>query len=153
VYRDFVEWVVKTSNSLDIICRHWALLERTTMIPTTPWLVELLSYMQLVDNSAFERGAEIFDGRKARDSFVGQPGDLNYHASGNGYQQKFPEVEFPPESIETQAANPSTTTRNVVHDMSMLVTGVCIGTVSFRNQPFADGVIPKECLEKAQWTY
>jgi hypothetical protein len=37
--------------------------------------------------------------------------------------------------------------------MSMLVTGVCIGTVTFRNQPFADGVIPKECLGKLGWEF
>ena len=157
VYRDFVKWVVNTSKSLDIICRHWALPERTTKMATTPQLVELPSYMQLVDNSAFGRGAEVFDGRCAGDSFVGQPGDHNYHASGNGHQQKFPEVEFPPETNVTQASHSSpgsaAATRNLVHDMSMLVTGVCIGTVSFRNQPFADGVIPKECLEKLGWKF
>jgi hypothetical protein len=156
IYRDFVQWVVKTSKSLDILCRHWALPERTTKMPTTPRLVELPSWMQLVDNSAFGRGAEVFHGRNAGDSFVGKPGDHYYYASGHGYQHKYPEVYFPLDEPDIQAPHSSlgspTVLSNTVRDMSMLVTGVCFGTVSFRNQLY-NGVIPKECLEKLGWKF
>ncbi|KAF2030897.1 HET-domain-containing protein [Setomelanomma holmii] len=160
IYRDFMKWVVYTSNSLDIICRHWALPERQTKTPTTPRLVELPSYIQLVDNSAFGRGAEVFDGRNAGDSFVGRPGDNIYHASGSGREQKFPQVKFPNISKKIDAATQDENETAapvggppVNHDMSLVVTGVCMGKVSFRNQPFADGVIPKECLEKLGWSF
>ncbi|KAH7086231.1 hypothetical protein FB567DRAFT_593180 [Paraphoma chrysanthemicola] len=157
VYRDFLQWVVATAKSLDTICRHWALPERATNMPTTPRLVDLPSYMQLVDHGAFGRGSEVFDGRNAGDSFVGQPGDHHHHASGFGWQHKTPEVEFRKDAEQTQAPQPScgtpTATRSIVRDMSMLATSRCIGTVSSRNQPFADGVIPKECLQKLGWEY
>jgi hypothetical protein len=55
VYRDFVKWAVESSKSLDIICRCWALPERQDLAPTTPRLVELPTWILLVDDSAFGR--------------------------------------------------------------------------------------------------
>jgi hypothetical protein len=158
VYRDFVKWVIATSNSLDIICRYWALPERQYKTPTTPRLVELPTWIQSVDDSAFGRGEEVFDGRKAGDSFVGLPGFYQYHASGTGWRQQPPQCEFPlGVSLEDSTADQNGTLSSVGsivnHDMSLLVTGVAIGEVSYRNQPFADGVIPKECLEKLGWSF
>jgi hypothetical protein len=162
IYRDFVKWAVVTSKSLDIICRHWALPERHSKTPTTPQLVDLPTWILPVDDSAFGRGEEVYYGRKAGDSFVGRPGSYQYHASGSGWQQKFPEVEFPqdhlPDLEETSSQHDSNgkaliSKRPMIHNMTLVATGVAIGTVSFRNQPFADGVISKECLEKLGWSF
>ena len=46
VYRDFVEWVVKDTGSIDIICRFWAQKGRD------PENDDLPSWIQLVDESA-----------------------------------------------------------------------------------------------------
>jgi hypothetical protein len=157
VYRDFVKWVITTSKRLDIICRYWALPERQTKAPTTPRLVELPTWIKSVDDSAFGRGEEVFDGRRAGDSFVGLPGSYQYHASGTGWRQRFPEVEFPDDdnTLADQSRNEHLALSNgsANYDMSILVTGVAIGEVSFRNQPFADSVIPKDCLEKLGWSF
>jgi hypothetical protein len=162
VYREFVKWVIETSQSLNIICRYWALPERATLSPTTPRLVELPTWILLVDDSAFGRGEEVYQGRKAADNLVGLPGFCQYHASGKGHQQKNPIVEYPvdvpliqddtPESQESGRKEP-TSTRPLLHNTTLIVTGLAMGVVSFRNQPFADGVIPKECLEKLGWSF
>lgn len=162
IYRDFVEWAVTTSRSLDIICRYWALPERASKTLTTPRLVELPTWMLLVDDSAFGRGDEVYDGRKAADSLVGLPGSYQYHASGSGWRQKPPEVVFPTDheslhegpSAEDEKDKQVPSKRHFIgHNMTLQAKGVAVGTVSFRNQPFADGVIPKECLEKLGWSF
>jgi hypothetical protein len=156
VYRDFVKWVVQTSQSLDIICRFWALKERKQGTPTTPRLVELPTWIQFVEDSAWGKGEDRFNGRKAGDSFAGLPDDHNYNASGQGYTYKSPIVHFPESPVQPPLATPGATSRTsplVIHDMSLLVRGVTIGTVSYRTDPFPDGIITKDCLEKLGWSF
>lgn len=156
VYRDFVRWVVQTSESLDIICRFWALKERKHGTPTTPRLVDLPSWIQFAEDSAWGKGEDRFNGRKAADSLVGLPDDHNYNASGQGYTYKRPVFHFPESAVCLAPAVPGGTPRLpplVVHDMSLLVQGVTIGTVSYRTDPFPDGIITKDCLEKLGWSF
>ncbi|KAI4670651.1 uncharacterized protein J4E88_009743 [Alternaria novae-zelandiae] len=147
IYRDFVKWVVETSGSIDIICRHWALKERHERTPTTPRLVQLPSWILFVEDSAWGKGEDLFRGRKAGDSFVGLPGSNNYNACGR--QGKQARVKFPRSPVHRASAPPS----QVIHDMSISVRGVMIGTVSFRTDPFPDGVITKDCLEGLGWVF
>lgn len=156
VYRDFVRWVVATSKSLDIICRYWALPEREQERPATP---RLPSWIQSVDDSAFGRGEEVFDGRKAGGSFVGLPDQGCYYASGKGFSRRDPQVEWPSDVVIDSNAEPTdgrnrpTVQRSRLHDVSMLVTGLVIGAVSFRTEPFPDSVITKDCLERLGWSF
>ncbi|EAT89367.2 hypothetical protein SNOG_02636 [Parastagonospora nodorum SN15] len=154
LYREFVKYVVDTSKSLNIICRYWALPERETKTPTTPRLVQLPTWILLVDDSAFGRGEEVYHGRKAADSLVGLPGASQYNASGSGWLKKDPQVIFPedPAPIEDEILGGDGSNHSV-HKAMLIVTGVAIGIVSFRNQPFADGVIPRDCLEKLGWNF
>lgn len=138
VYRGFVEWVVKTSKSLDIICRHWALPEREQDRPLPSWI-------KSADDSAFGRGHDVFEGRKAGGSFVGLPGTSRYHASGRGHEQKYPEVHWP--------AVVAPHLDKTLHDMAIIVTGLAIGTVLFRTEPFPDSIITKPCLERLGWSF
>jgi len=147
IYRDFVKWVVDTTGSIDIICRHWALKERQERTPTTPRLVPLPSWILFVEDSAWGKGEDLFRGRKAGDSFVGLPGSNNYNACGR--QGKQAQVKFPRSPVHRASAIPT----QVTHDMSMHVKGVMIGTVSFRTDPFPDGVITKDCLEGLGWVF
>jgi hypothetical protein len=162
IYRDFVKWVVDTSKSLNIICRYWALPEREKRSPTTPRLVQLPTWILPVDESAFGRGEEVYHGRKAADSLVGLPGSSQYNASGSGWRKKDPIVEFPQDPVpllddvssdHNSARKAALGNSSKIHNMTLIVTGVAIGTVSFRNQPFADGVIPRDCLEKLGWSF
>jgi hypothetical protein len=160
VYRDFVKWVAETTGSLDIICRHWALKERKELTPTTPRLVELPSWILFVEDSAWGKGEDLFRGRKAGDSFVGLPDSNNYHASGRGKSYEPAQVTFPRSPVSrltprkgSRAGNLSTAPAQYIHDMSLSVKGVVIGTVSFRTDPFPDGVITRDCLEGLGWSF
>ncbi|RAR10736.1 HET-domain-containing protein [Stemphylium lycopersici] len=118
VYRDFVEWVVANTASIDIICRHWALKERNQPMPTTPRLVRLPSWILFVEDSAWGKGEELFRGRKAGDSFVGLPGSNKYNACGRNHM--YAEVKFPQSPV-----GPSTdTSAQIIHDMSLDWAGV-----------------------------
>ncbi len=157
VYRDFVKWVIEDSKSVDILCRQWALKEAQVKTPTTPRLVQLPSWVQFVEDSAWGKGEDVFNGRKAGDSFVGLPENNTYNASGRGASRKEPVVQFPP---STEPIHGTTSGRSFIgpppdinHDMSILVRGVAIGTVSFRTATFPDGVITKECLHALGWSF
>ena len=145
VYRDFVEWVVADTASIDIICRHWALKERNQPMPTTPRLVRLPSWILFVEDSAWGKGEELFRGRKAGDSFVGLPGSNKYNACGRIHMHA--EVKFPQSPIGTSSDTPA----QVIHDMSLYVKGAIVGFVSFRTDPFPDGVITRDCLQGLGW--
>ncbi|KAF1915925.1 heterokaryon incompatibility protein-domain-containing protein [Ampelomyces quisqualis] len=155
VYRDFVEWVVTSSKTMDILCRFWALKERKTPLPTTPRLVVLPSWIQFVEDSAWGKGEDVFNGRQAGDSFVGLPDDHNYYASGQGGTYRTSVVQFSkkrtatPQGHHSGSASPMA----VKHDMSILVRGVMMGKVSFRTDPFPDGIITKECLVRLGWSF
>jgi hypothetical protein len=160
IYRDFVQWAVGTSRSLDIICRYWALSERPARGITSSQRVELPTWILPVDDGAFGRGEEVYHGRKAGDSLVGLPGLSQYNASGVGHRKKYPDVQFPQDpqrhglSSETEGRPQSLSLDNaILPNTTLIVAGLEIGTVSFCNQPFADGVIPRDCLEKLGWCF
>lgn len=154
VYRDFVKWVVTTSKSLDILCRFWALKQRTTTTPTTPRLVELPTWIQFVEDSAWGKDEDVFNGRQTGDSFVGLPDDHNYYASGQGVLYREPAVLFPENHRSPHDTSLGCTTDpRGHHDMSIIIRGVRIGKVQFHTDPFPDGIITKDCLERLGWSF
>lgn len=152
VYRDFLRWVIFTSESLDILCRFWALKEREETSDTYSRLVDLPSYVQFAEDSAWGTAGNGLNGRQAGDSFVGMPGDHNYHASGTRGHYSRPQVQWPqlPHVVEGSDGSGDTMPG---HDMSLSVGGFAIGAVTFRTDPFADGVITKPCLEGLGWRF
>ncbi|KAI4604922.1 hypothetical protein J4E80_010850 [Alternaria sp. BMP 0032] len=141
VYRHFVEWVVIRSKSLDIICRYWALPDGEQEPPFPSWI-------KSAKESAFGTGSEVFEGRKAGESFVGLPGKNCYHASGRDGEQKRATVDWstgtPPEAGHAIQE---------FYGMSITVTGLAIGTVSFCTESFPDGTITKACLQGLGWSF
>jgi hypothetical protein len=99
VYTEFVRWVVKTSQSLDIICRAWALPERKEKANNGMYekLVVLPSWVRVAPESTHGNQMEGYNGRKNGDSFVGMPGSGCYNACHGLSPQvrfgMFPETE------------------------------------------------------------
>lgn len=161
IYRDFVKWVVLTTGSLDILCRHWALKERQTCTATTPRLADLPSWILFVEDSAWGRGEDLLRGRKAGDSFVGLPGNSNYNASGTGVRRTqqsnavFPEPSPLHQKMKQRGKvqGDATSKEQFTHDTSLSVTGIKLGKITFRTDPFPDGVITKDCLEGLGWRF
>lgn len=169
VYTDFLEWVVYTTDSIDIICRHWAIPEREKpggRKNPTP-LTTLPSWIQTINNSPWGYQEQGFNGRINGDSIVGKAGRRRYNAS----RWKKPEVRFGnrrPLNSNTKQAKRTYTAQSfmlkecdpvVVDFMTrgptekpspshLLVKGIEIGTVSWMYGPVSRGVISKECLER-----
>ena len=165
VYTDFLEWVVYSTSSLDMICRQWALPERNNpggRKNPTP-LIMLPSWIQIVPRGFQEQS---FNGRINGDSIVGKAGRRRYNAS---YGKK-PDVRFaqrwrliPNERVsrvnsapvylgahndhrrETDTCGPPGRT-SLSHRLH--VKGLEISAVTWTSSPISGGVITKECLEK-----
>lgn len=74
LFRNFTEQCVRTSKSLDIICRHWAPseIEGKDEEGATKE-VEFPSWIQKVSDSSYGTALDTLQGRRGGDSFVGVP--------------------------------------------------------------------------------
>ncbi|KAK6823316.1 hypothetical protein RU639_006047 [Aspergillus parasiticus] len=76
VYENFTRYCIKTSKSLDIICRSWAM-------PPKKAKGSLPSWIRLLRDSEFGEPEEVYEGRKNGESLVGPVGNPRYNASGD----------------------------------------------------------------------
>ncbi|KAF1964345.1 hypothetical protein BU23DRAFT_492938, partial [Bimuria novae-zelandiae CBS 107.79] len=135
VYAKFLHDSVKSSNSLDIICRHWALPLNNPSSPALP------SWVGLVTDSAFgpsQRAA----GRLNGESLVGKPGCKIYNAS----RETDPSIR-----LQIPSTHQSFHFQPPRSPVLLVATGfrLCrITQVLFR---VVDGVISHDCLEIAGW--
>jgi hypothetical protein len=99
VYTDFIEYCIEQSNSLDILCRHWAprpkaltLREKLALDPSDPRLdpnyekEHMPSWIPSIDGHAYGGPKGVLGGRRHGDSFVGnleRQNQHNYNASSN----------------------------------------------------------------------
>jgi hypothetical protein len=162
VYTDFVRWVIETTGSLDIICRHWALPEKEQKLPFTyPDLVKLPSWVQEISESEYGRQQEGFNGRKNGDSFVGAPDRRCYNASHDRRAEAWfgADLQQSPTCTTSEQAQPRGATNGVgsprakkPRDRSLYVKGLLIDTITWVSGAVAEGVITKECLQKGDWS-
>ncbi|CAI6339903.1 unnamed protein product [Periconia digitata] len=172
VYTDFLEWVVFTTNSLDMICRQWAMPERVKpggRKNPTP-IITLPSWIQTINKSAWGLQEQGFNGRMNGDSIVGKAGRRRYNAS----RGMSPVVQFGKrrrghlngkQNTRTQSAPSALGTVQIprARDVAfgperkqspshrLYVTGIEIGHVTWTHGPVSRSVITKDCLEKGGW--
>ncbi|KAI2616530.1 heterokaryon incompatibility protein-domain-containing protein [Hypoxylon sp. NC1633] len=170
VYTNFVKWCVKESNSLDILCRYWALPElKQKLDEFYPRLVVLPSWIKTVRDSAYGAQIEGFGGRRTGDSFVGTPANRCYNASsdmrpqisfgrdqpGPIQQEKQNRTSF--DDIGKERPTPSRRLRSFARshrvqrppldlNSSITVKGICIGKVMSQSL-MLEGIIPKQVLK------
>lgn len=94
VYRDFTQFCIETSRSVDIICRHWAPFRRKASATTDPIRivgkkkrkekpnVKMPSWVPSLDGSPFGNPESALNGRVHGDSLVGHPDRKNYKSAG-----------------------------------------------------------------------
>jgi hypothetical protein len=127
VCRQFLEFAVIRSKSLDIVCYPWA--------PEPPKAESTLpSWIGRVLNSRFERNTvqNIFT-RVHADPLVGTPGNgaRSYNASGK--TKPYP-------------------SRGFIVGRTMLVTGFVLDAIKVKTSPAAGGDIPSDWLDLVKWT-
>ncbi|PYH32135.1 HET-domain-containing protein [Aspergillus neoniger CBS 115656] len=136
VFKQFTQYCVEASGSLDIICRPWAKLpkleERSLLRSSEDYLNNSLlpSWVPLLENAEFGGPGQSHKGRKNGRSFVGIVGQQIYDAS-NGMQAK--SVTF--------GENP----------MCMKVSGLLLGTVEEVSPRCSAGVVFRESLRLGGW--
>jgi Heterokaryon incompatibility protein (HET) len=99
IYKDFVAYCIKSSGSLDIICRPWALNVKNKPVgQNNPSVraqamdlqrIELPSWVLQVTDSAFGTPEDSLNGRKNADSLVGLPNRKCYNAAGDRKAEYF----------------------------------------------------------------
>ncbi|KAF2270186.1 HET-domain-containing protein [Lojkania enalia] len=173
VYTDFLEYVVCSSGSLDIICRHWAIPERDKpggWKNATP-VITLPSWIQTISKSPWGFQEQGFNGRINGDSIVGKAGRRRYNAS----RWKKPDVRFGQRQVleskgkQLTRVNSAPPVFGARGDFTrapesfggppgrtspfhrLYVKGIEIGSVTWTSGPVSRGVITKECLEKGGW--
>ncbi|KAI3317180.1 heterokaryon incompatibility protein-domain-containing protein [Xylariaceae sp. AK1471] len=157
VYMELVRHCIIESNSLDIICRHWALplsdtpsrhsrlsiLRRDAVKSGTqnPWV--LPSWIGLVSDSPFGPPSK-FTGRLNGDSLVGSPGQATYNASYN----RVASVQF----FKSSPCQTGTTSTEIF-STTLRVKGMFIGRVSRVTSRVIDGTVSDECFDIPGWNW
>jgi hypothetical protein len=173
VYTDFLEWVVYSTDSIDIICRQWAIPERPKpggrKSPTQ--LVTLPSWVQTNSKSPWGTQEQGFNGRINGDSLVGRAGRRRYNASHGkkpdvqfGRRRKQPDGQQPANRVNSAPSNfaVNVASFNIPDKFDgpngkespshrLRVKGVEIDRITWTHGPVSRGVITKECLEKGGW--
>jgi hypothetical protein len=127
VFTGFISSCVRSSGSLDIICRHWA--------PAGLRHPALPSWILSTSGSPYGASSDAFMGRVNGDSFVGSPGKQLYNAASG----------FGPVSVRFGSAQ-AETEEGTYHSL-MLAKGIKIDTISELGARSIQGVIYRESLE------
>jgi hypothetical protein len=130
VCKDFLEFTIESSQSLDMICRPWA--------PTPLTKDETLpSWIPTVRGAPYRPGANRYHNRVNADNLVGVPstGKRNYNAA-----RKYP-------LKKTWRIGKSGTPE----DKSLFVSGFILGSINDKALPAQQGNIPASWLRLAGW--
>jgi len=123
VYKDFLRFCIRRSQSLDILCRPWA----PDIQPSLPTWIPRLS------SGAFAKDFKGVNRRKNADALVGRPGvgSRPYSASRNyPASWKFPEND----------------TR------CLIIKGFQLDVIKSKRNPASQGIIPSDWLDAVDWT-
>jgi hypothetical protein len=129
VCRKFVQSIVRTSKSLDIICRAWA-----------PDGEDLPTWIPTLKRATFGLHPDEHYSRINADSLVGLPGvgKRCYNASGST-----------PLNLSNDAL--ASFMQGSVLDKSMFVKGFILDSVDLKDMPALEGIIPSSWLEFGGW--
>lgn len=130
VCKDFLEFTIESSQSLDMICRPWA------PAPLSPD-EQLPSWIPTVRGAPYRPGVNRYHNRVNADNLVGVPstGKRNYNAA-----RKYP-------LKKTWRIGKSGTPE----DRSLFVSGFILGSINQKALPAQQGNIPASWLNLAEW--
>lgn len=129
VYQDFTEFCVRSSKSLDVICRPWAMpCEEKGTLP---------SWIPLLAKSEFGEPEQIYTGRKNGDNLVGPAESPTYEASGKSQCDAV---------FKTQVMDSKPLQAKV-----LAVKGFKLGQVHKLSPRNTGGVILRESLQMIGW--
>lgn len=177
---DFVDYCIEKSESLDIICRHWAPVSKGRRRSFTGAITDqetcMPSWISLISGSAFGTPEQRLQGRSNGDSLVGTPSrqhQKTYSASaglkplaritrhvenevnGNGIRDEPVESYFQGgHTASGHSGNP----RRIKHEQgkrcsgTLFAKGMILDTIGKLSPRAAQGMILQECLEMGGWS-
>jgi hypothetical protein len=167
VCTDFIDYCIEDSNSLDVLCRHWAPVKSQQNPPSQEEneIDSLPSWISSQGYYAYGSAREHLGGRKNGDSFVGpHPEKRNYHASRNLYPcyrfvknrqtRRNQGAEPEAEELETaETVNGSIAEKPVSsrYTGKLLVRGQRLAKITQFSGRHPDGVILSEAFELGGW--
>ncbi|KAI8943629.1 hypothetical protein NX059_001614 [Plenodomus lindquistii] len=168
VYTDFLQWVVSSNQSIDILCRRWASPERVASAKSSSITRELPSWIQTVFSPLRTDAATDLKGHINGDSLVGKAGRQRYNAS----RSRNPVVQFGlrlPQKPVAQGPfrrgsapailgvelNPIVSEKHVLEPIRLgrpqnrlIAEGLEIGSITWASESVAGGLITRICLKK-----
>ena len=127
VFKQFLDFAMSRSRSLDILCHAWAPEPPRGAPPLPSWIPQLSS-------APFEKkpGQNAY-GRVRADTLVGTPGlgSRNYNASGK--TKMYPEKGF-------------------IQGRTLVATGFQLDVIRYKKSPAVEGIIPSGWLDMVGWT-
>ncbi|KAJ8130179.1 hypothetical protein O1611_g3454 [Lasiodiplodia mahajangana] len=78
VYKDFTKFCIRSSKSLDVLCRPWGMPVRDE----NKKIIDLPSWIPMLSQSEFGNPEDVYNGRKNGENLVGPVGRPRYKASG-----------------------------------------------------------------------
>ncbi|KAF3207847.1 hypothetical protein TWF679_008179 [Orbilia oligospora] len=171
VYKDFVEFCIKSAASttritrypLDIICRPWALPITGSDANNADGQI-LPSWISLLSNSVFGEPEQVYKGRRNGEAFVGSPGQSRYRASGNReHIAKFEDAEKEgpsqspnaPNGVDTATSNCEAPPNNVTSrpfPWNLVVKGFKLAMITKVSPKSTGGLILQESLRMGGWS-
>ena len=147
VYTEFVQYCIKSSKSLDILCRHWTPTHTTIKQPDkSVFETTLPTWMSRLDRAAFGPPDQIFRGRRNANSLV-SINARSYNTSrgcpniGVQFGNKLMDPDADPKLlIET-------------YDGTLMVNGIILGPIRDLTSRIIPGKLPHELLAMAGWTH
>lgn len=171
---DFVDYCVEKSESLDIICRHWAPAPKgrrrsiTALTPETH--LSMPTWISLITGSAFGGPEAALQGRSNGDSLVGTPSrqhQKNYSATGHlkpavkieRHSSSDPQTQLqdqagdsPTGHIGNGPPDPGVSGNATKCTGFLFAKGMCLDIVSKLSPRAAQGMILQESLEMGGWS-
>jgi hypothetical protein len=154
VFADFMDYCIETSQSLDILCRHWApqprkpnLKSRLELLQTEEKRMEekIPTWIPSVSGHAFGSSRETLTGRKNGDSFVGDL-DVRYRQVYNASRGLRPMFKFGKNMVRSNWFKGRQPPPPNKFDGTLYLKGLRLGVVS-QVSPRVIGVVPREVFD------
>ncbi|KAK5725193.1 hypothetical protein LTR17_013145 [Elasticomyces elasticus] len=146
VYIDFLKWIVTTTGSINILCRHWAIPEHDRREVGYPELVKLPTWIKLTTDGPFVH-KEYHWHRQNADCLVGLPEASPYNACDRFLNAT---IEFFYHEA-TEGPRHGVVPLALRKSASAKVVGLRLGTVEKATDPVSGGNIPITALNMLGW--
>ena len=160
VYKDFTKFCINSSQSLDIICRHWAMPVKKKGDEKEEYIT-LPSWIPLLTDSEFGEPGQVYGGRKNGDNLVGPVGQRRYNAAGDTIAdvQLEPEAENDTENNTNRHPSEAQKDGDEIHTesiptlpSSLRAKGFILARIEQISLRNTAGLILRESLQMGGWT-